>query len=368
MGKLMIDEITYMRGLCMLGVIGIHVGSFALINPHANVQLIGWLEIITRFTVPAFFFLSAFGLFYHTSVEEHFSYKVFLKKRVQVVFWPYIVWSCLYLLYNAYVLRELGMFFPQYLWKTLFFGTAMYHLYFMVILLWFYVLMPLWRRLVRYILKSPWWSMGVLFLVQMAFNFWSSYRAGSIHFDQPLLEYAFSMRLNYWVLHYVWIFLLGAVLAERYDRVVEWLWKYRLSMAILLLGSVFGMVGSYYYVLHIWGYTLLEAVFTVHQLSPMGLVYTGVACVYSLMGFRFMPMSPLLSTLWNELGKASYGIYLIHPFMLIILTKWMAAMGMTYTALQVIGLYMMTLAMSFLGALVLERYIPVRIRRYILGK
>ena len=82
-----------MRGLCMLGVIGIHVGSFALANPQANVQLIGLLEILSRFTVPAFFFLSAFGLFYHTSSFDEFSYKDFLWRRSRVVLFPYIAWS-----------------------------------------------------------------------------------------------------------------------------------------------------------------------------------------------------------------------------------------------------------------------------------
>mgnify|MGYP006913837209 CR=1 FL=1 len=48
-----LPEITYMRGLCMLGVIGIHVGSYALQNPLANVQLISVLEILSRFAVPA---------------------------------------------------------------------------------------------------------------------------------------------------------------------------------------------------------------------------------------------------------------------------------------------------------------------------
>lgn len=55
MKQAFLPEITYMRGLCMLGVIGIHVGSFALANPQANIQLIGLLEILSRFTVPAFF-------------------------------------------------------------------------------------------------------------------------------------------------------------------------------------------------------------------------------------------------------------------------------------------------------------------------
>ena len=64
MRKPAIPAITYMRGLCMLGVIGIHVGSYALANPAINIHLLGLLEIVSRFTVPAFFFLSAFGLFH----------------------------------------------------------------------------------------------------------------------------------------------------------------------------------------------------------------------------------------------------------------------------------------------------------------
>ena len=90
MKKAFLPEITYMRGLCMLGVIGIHVGSYALQNPFVNLELISVLEILSRFGVPAFFFLSAFGLFYHTSVEGPFSYKEFMHRRIQVVLFPYI--------------------------------------------------------------------------------------------------------------------------------------------------------------------------------------------------------------------------------------------------------------------------------------
>ena len=38
----------------MLGVIGIHVGSYALQNPFVNLELISVLEILSRFGVPAF--------------------------------------------------------------------------------------------------------------------------------------------------------------------------------------------------------------------------------------------------------------------------------------------------------------------------
>ena len=51
MKKAFLPEITYMRGLCMLGVIGIHVGSYALQNPFVNLELISVLEILSRFGV-----------------------------------------------------------------------------------------------------------------------------------------------------------------------------------------------------------------------------------------------------------------------------------------------------------------------------
>lgn len=367
MKRQLVPEITYMRGLCMLGVIGIHVGSYALSNPMANVHLIGLFEILSRFTVPAFFFLSAFGLFYNSPVEEAFSYKEFLQRRIQAVLYPYLAWSGLYLLYNAWVLREVGMFFPQYLWKTLFFGTAMYHLYFMVILLWFYLLMPAWRGAVRYIKKAPVSSMTVLFLVQVAINFWVSYRAGQIHFSQELLQYAFDMRLNYWVLPYVWILLLGGICAEYYEEVINWLESHMGVVTLGFLVSVVAMLGSYQYVIHSWGYTLLEAVFTIHQLSPMGMVYTAMSVFFFFLVFRITPMPDGIRNLWDQLGQASYGVYLSHPFVLIFATRWIDHSGMLYTSIVSIGLYVVALVGAFFIAQGVEG-LPKQWRKYLIGR
>lgn len=190
MARQFLPEITYMRGLCMLGVIGIHVGSIALSNPAVNTQLVCVLEILSRFTVPAFFFLSAFGLFYHTPTDAPFSYKDFLKRRIQVVLWPYIAWSLLYTVYSAIIGAGWHALSPRYFLAALAFGNAEYHLYFMVILLWFYLMMPLWRKWVKVILKAPIAWLVVIFLVQTAVNFWSSYFADASRGTNRL----FSMR------------------------------------------------------------------------------------------------------------------------------------------------------------------------------
>ena len=239
--------------------------SFCKFRTHQRVR------ILSRFGVPAFFFLSAFGLFYHTSVEGPFSYKEFMHRRIQVVLFPYITWSIFYLLYTGVTAHNLGNLHPGPLAINLLFGTSMYHLYFMVILLWFYVMMPLWRAMVIVILKRPVFWLVLLFVIQVGIDYVSSYMLGRWVTEnlsnQPVLKYLFDMRLNYWVIHYVWIFLLGAVCAERYEIVCEYMWRYRYLLGVSAVSSVLLMLGSYYYVMDVWHYTVLEAIYTVHQMS-----------------------------------------------------------------------------------------------------
>lgn len=367
MRKPFLPEITYMRGLCMLGVIAIHVGSMALTNPLADVQLIGLLEILSRFSVPAFFFLSAFGLFYHTSIYDSFSYKEFLKRRIQVVLWPYIIWSLLYMIHTAITLQDFSIFHPIVLIKSLIFGTGYYHLYFMVILLWFYLLMSLWRWLVRLIAPHPVLWLTVLLLIQIGIDYWSSYVAGRVlSFANPYIQYAFDMRLNYCVIFYVWIFLLGAMMAERYEQIMEILWRYRILLAIGFIVSVTCMLGAYYYVMYVWKYTLLESVYTVHQLSPMGVVYTGVGTIFFLFLFYASPMNDGSRIFWEQIGKCSYGIYLVHPFMLLILSNMMVYLQLQYTVIHVLAIYMCAVSMSYITTLALQ-VLPNPVRKYVLG-
>ena len=53
----------------------------------------------------------------------------------------------------------------------------MYHLYFMVILLWFYVMMPLWRAMVKVILKRLYFG-WCYYLSSVGIDYVSSYMLG----------------------------------------------------------------------------------------------------------------------------------------------------------------------------------------------
>ena len=227
--------------------------------------------------------------------------------------------------------------------------------------------MPLWRWVLRFILKAPILSMTVLFFVQMAVNYWSSYMAGSVKFEQEWLQYIFSMRLNYFVGFYIWIFLLGGLLAERFDAILEWIDAHGFGITVGFIVSLVAMLGSYYYVMAEWGYTRLEAIYTVHQLSPQGLLYTGMGCLFFVWAFTVSPMSDIVETFWTELGNASYGIYLVHPFMLILIDKILQIGGLGYTTTTVVLMYVSAVILSFAVTKGFEQ-LPKRVRGYMLGK
>ena len=210
----------------------------------------------------------------------------------------------------------------------------------------------------------------LLFVIQVGIDYVSSYMLGRWVTEnlsnQPVIKYLFDMRLNYWVIHYVWIFLLGAVCAERYEIVCEYMWRYRYLLGISAVSSILLMLGSYYYVMDVWHYTVLEAIYTVHQMSPMGVLYTGLGTMFSLFLFQRLPMNVTMESIWSEIGDKSYGIYLAHPFWLLIISGVMAKYNLLYTVTNVLIMYVMALGLSYLSTVALN-YVPKSIRKFILG-
>jgi len=312
-------------------------------------------EIFTRFSVPIFFFISAFGLFYNLSDEKKFDYLDFLKRRGRAVLVPYVVWSLFYLALGKFVY---GAAFPDAggLFYTLFFGLAKYQLYFLVILLWFYLLMPLWIFLLR---RMDTKLLSFLFLIQIAFNYFSSYSSelflyviglpeGS--FWRSLLEY----RLNYFVGHYFFIFLLGGYLARRIDDFKSWIKNNRGFVFAAYFLSLIFMLSYYYHVLSV-GYTPTEAIFTVHQLCPLGVIYTVTASVFWFTLFSFPVYSPKINPLLAFLGKHSYFAYLAHPFFIGYGAEFLANAGKIMTAPVAVSFYLSVLTLSLLAALIFRR-------------
>lgn len=356
MPKQHLAAIEYIRGISMLGVIGIHVGSQYLMNPVSNAHLTALFEIATRFSVPIFFFISAFGIFYHIDIDKPFNYCQFLQKRSRAVVLPYLVWSLFYLIHDGW-LYAVGFPAPLSLASLLFFGNAKYQLYFLVLLIWFYILMPLWIPLVRKINGK---GLFLLFILQIAFNYFSSF---NVEFntmvygmENPVLKSFLLYRLNYWVLHYIFIFIIGGYLAVHFDAFQSFMRSHPKSIRLFFAASLTGLLGYYYALLAFRGYTQMDAINTAHQLCPLGVVYTLAASIFFFTIFTEQKYPKGLNRLLSLLGRHSYFVYLVHPFFIGYMMLILEKQGIILTAPKAIVFYLATVVFS-LAAAVLVRSI-----------
>lgn len=269
--------IDNLRGICMLGVIGIHIGSLALAPNNFTLYLL--LEILSRYSVPSFFFISGYGLACTDKgllSGSRLNYIDFMKKRLRGAGLPYLSWSFFYMLYFWLILPPgFVSWNPLHVAYVLFFGLSCYHLYFMVILLWFYASYPLWRRLLRIIIHQniP-FMLVLLFIFQLAFNWWTTHPGLNTAGWSVLAKNFFDYRLNYLPLHYLLIFMSGGLAACYWEKFITLLRRYSVIVCLIFAASVVWDVQSCYEAVTDKGYTLIDLANTYHQLSPQGLCYT----------------------------------------------------------------------------------------------
>lgn len=269
--------IDNLRGICMLGVIGIHIGSLALAPNNFTLYL--FLEILSRYSVPSFFFISGYGLACTDKgllSGSRLNYIDFMKKRLRGAGLPYLSWSLFYMLYFWLILPPgFVSWNPLHVAYVLFFGLGCYHLYFMVILLWFYASYPLWRQLLRIIIhQSIPFMLVLLFIFQLAFNWWTTHPGLNTAGWSVLAKNFFDYRLNYLPLHYLLIFISGGLAACYWEKFIALLRRYSAMVCIIFAASVAWDVQSCYEAVTVKGYTLIDLANTYHQLSPQGLCYT----------------------------------------------------------------------------------------------
>lgn len=355
MSKTHVFELDYMRAIAMLGVIGIHTGAFAVANPEVNVHFFGLVDIITRFSVPIFFFISAFGLFINYDFDKPFSYSTFLNRRIHTVLTPYLTWSALYTAHQYWVDTTLPPLTFSELGRLLFYGLGSYHLYFLIILLWFYLLMPVWRMLIQVIINKPIPYLTVLYLLQAAFNYYSI-EVLQANTGIEWLDMLITYRLNYLILHYFFIFLLGGVCGALYPRFLSFLTTWRLPILCAGILNTAILLGYYYYLIFQQGYTCIAAVYTLHQLHPLGLAHTLTTTLFLFSEFHNARLkansNPGLAML-HALGANSYVIYLVHPLFMYYLTTWINAHFSILTVPVNIFFYLTAAILSYIFSVML---------------
>ena len=355
--------IDNLRGICMLGVIGIHIGSLALAPNNFTLYL--FLEILSRYSVPSFFFISGYGLACTDKgllSGSRLNYIDFMKKRLRGAGLPYLSWSLFYMLYFWLILPPgFVSWNPLHVAFVLFFGLGCYHLYFMVILLWFYASYPLWRRLLRIIIhQSIPFMLVLLFIFQLAFNWWTTHPGLNTAGWSVLAKNFFDYRLNYLPLHYLLIFMSGGLAACYWEKFIALLRRYSAMVCIIFAASVAWDVQSCYEAVTVKGYTLIDLANTYHQLSPQGLCYTVGSLIFFCLVLDWLERraqsegslaKPFYKAI-SILSAYSMLIYFVHPLLLDWLSSAYNHFGIIMTvkkvALSYVLLVLGSLALSIL--------------------
>ena len=193
------QEISFLNTVLCLLVMFIHICSVAVTGlQKESLQFAGvflpWR--LSAFVVQGFLFLSAMKFFRGMMAE--FNYGAFLWGRVKKIGIPYIIATVLSyfgLIYLGYYLFDV-----KFLLKSLALGNMISPFYFIIILFQFYLLMPLWRKMVE---KVDFWVMAVASVLLMRLFHQGLPSMIALISPETIFPYndrVFTSYLAYWVL------------------------------------------------------------------------------------------------------------------------------------------------------------------------
>lgn len=323
------SEITIMNCILCLLVMFIHVSSVAVSTINRDTFYYFLLVSATRssaFVVQGFVFLSAFKLFCNDFPPK---YVPFFLGKIKKIYVPYLVWNGIYyvnFVNNGYFPFSLLDFF-----KYCVNGTLSSPFYFVVFIMQFYMLAPLWWTI--YSKLSP------LFIIpiSLAITLYSPSFIEKwyfIFFDKHLiyLDRFFPTYILYWTL--------GAYTAKYRNIILSLLNKSK-----VFITTIFASLSS----INIW---LFYDFTRFGNLSPYINFVLVCYCVSAIYFFLFVSQKIPLTKPIKLLAQITFPIYLNHCFFLFYVDelgrKLDFHMERTAYLYRVVALYFVTLTLNLL--------------------
>jgi surface polysaccharide O-acyltransferase-like enzyme len=280
-----LKELDYMRVIACFAVVMIHITAMGVTgyiqgSIHSNVMI--FLNRSMQYATTLFIFIS--GMTCYGSFEKYNEdFRLFLKKRIGTIVYPYIVACVVY--YSSYIYLGYYSFDPVFLIKGIFTGTLCYHLYFIIILVQMYLLIPLFSKLFEI------FSDEFVLAVVLAINIMT------LGFNFPLSDRVF--------FKYMFFFAAGIYVLKNHGYVMIALKRKKMKIVASLIFIATSLVYSYLYTVN--SVNLVYGWFFHCALSIPFLYIIGL-----FLGKR----TKILYDKVNLLGRSSYYIYLIHPLFL----------------------------------------------------
>ncbi len=354
-----LDEIDLVRGMAMLGVLLVHATAWATVQmPDSRLYgVYNFINIFFKFGTTTFLFLSSFVLFYNYYPRKLTPRQLlrFYRNRLLYILAPYFFFSTFYFVFKRRL--EGGSWdFPAVLHDfglKLLMGDAFYHLYFLFVNVQFYILFPLLLLAFQKYKRAAAYACWIGLAVQWAFFIWNNW---SLQVPDR----------GSWALSYFSHSMLGAWLGIHFDRVKAWLHqagqraaRLRAACSAMLwtVWAAFGVVhAALWHRMRLGIITypalLVDAVWNVHTLLTalvlMQLAFALNRCKRAFITQRL-----------RNLGVVSFGVYLLHPFVLSVYERFPVSSGQAWLHhLWYAGGFLFTLAVTWGLVKVSARRIP----------
>ncbi len=374
MHKHKLDEIEILRALAFLAIVLQHTLACYMYNDNldaASGLSSAFLLLLIRFGVPMFVFITGLVLFYNHGEKELF-YGNFIHKRFTSVFVPYFLWSVFYFVWLHFLTGtpDSGSALFRIGQHTLA-GDAFYHLWFMVMVLQFYLVFPLFRKLILSCRNRPALLLGLTFALYIAYIWAYNHVIPLVYSDitSPVLKTIVDYRdriFPSWFLY----FIMGSVAGLYIIKIKEVLRRFS-GMIILAFLATFAFIfykmflsaqyntaGSYIINYQITLPLNLEMVFYLTA-SLLFLYY-----ISSIIAAGY----PNLTSHMHMVGRYSFGGYFVHPLILFYLNSFAKAYMTAINPVAQIFLVFIVCAIASLATCFVISKINIRFSNALVGK
>ncbi|MFD1673904.1 acyltransferase [Alicyclobacillus fodiniaquatilis] len=325
-------EIDLMRAFIMLAVLSVHTTSFFLSqNPDMSPAFltIGSLLTSMHFTRESFMFMTGLVLFV-TYYHRTFRAIDFWKKRFLLIAIPYLAWNVVYIIFK-------GLYYPSHnywgalaLWNdfrhSLFTGNQ-YYLYYVLVSMQLYIIFPL---LLKGLRKFERYHVHIFigsFVLQLLLMAICKFVLPGINKATlpPVLSNLDQYR-DQFVLAYQFWFIAGGIVACHYEKILAFAHRHHRAILTALFCAVPIVWGHYFFdrlVLHEregLAEVVLQPIMVPYSLIVTANIwYAGVRWAER----RTQPAWQPFSWFIKRAANASFGIYLIQPFPIVYMEKFM---------------------------------------------
>lgn len=316
----------FVRAITVVSMIAVH-STWYMAN-GAHWMLSGAILALMHFTRESFMALTGFVLTY-SLYGKPIRWGAMLWRRYRLVLFPYLIWTAAYMiLFTRY--GSVQTFAGSY-GRNLLDGGGWFHLYYLLVTMQFYLVLPLFLGLMRVAHRHPLWVMLLAIAFEMALTAYDQYGIG----PHP-------RGINRYIGEEVWTytayFVLGGIGALYWSPFKEWLYHHLGTIVVIAVGSAALMLVGFD--LQAAQAPSLVRADSVIQPAMVPWAMTVIVLLAAL-GVRYEEIRRRHPNHWPAVRWAaefSFGLYLIHPMILQYWTNFLASRGWDHPSYWLDGL------------------------------